>query len=503
VEDTSQDLLHWASSSDIDLSSGSASPVSITFKHRFPTVTLKVSSSLTGDFISDVNATATLSGYKAVQTLYNDAVPAEGSSISTQIFSPTTEVKTDTSFVSNTRRVFTGSSYSVTFTFNGTIDVNTDSGTRTINGPFSVSFTSPTYSTLLAGGYSYTLKMHIEASKGDYYPIVGGSAYEATIPLGSAYSSYNGGSLTFLTYNLGADPSLSPKQQMAYPYTDLKNIRVYGGLYQWGRNDRQHSLRDPLDDSDTEHFYEGQLSSYDGTQTQFAWGTNGTWLSGDGQTSYFWGNATVYNADQAYPPPSAGTYNPCPSGYRVPTQYEWALIFNDNGTSGTPAPNSITGDNFLIASTGDNCYKADANQVWAIPYSNHNVVWVIVRDGKATTEYQTTTGHANGLAVYKVADLPSGWDNATTGTFVPGKDLTLDSAPTPLMFLPTSGSYRDYKTGNISATSIVATYWSCTIGSGTTPISYRMRIGREVILNTVSASYHYRAYGCAVRCVKI
>ncbi|MDR0546918.1 MAG: hypothetical protein LBG77_04975, partial [Dysgonamonadaceae bacterium] len=77
-------------------------------------------------------------------------------------------------------------------------------------------------------------------------------------PLYGKYAGAESIKLTFLTYNLGANPNLTPKQQMAYvstltnkTYTD---ITVYGGLYQWGRSDAAHSFRcDYDDDLDTNH----------------------------------------------------------------------------------------------------------------------------------------------------------------------------------------------------------------------------------------------------------
>jgi hypothetical protein len=505
VEDTSQDLLHWASSSDIDLSSGSASPVSITFKHRFPTVTVRLSSSLTSDPFSDVNATAKLYGYKAVQTLYSDAVPAKGSSIQTQIFSLPTTAVNDTAFTStNTRRVFTGSDGTVILQFTGTINVNTKKGDRTITNPI-VTFTKLGG---LIGGANYTIKMHVEASKGDYYDPEAG--HDVDIPLGSAYT-YNGKTtITFQTYNLGADPSLSPKEQMAYPYTDAKNIRVYGGLYQWGRNDRQHSLRDPFDDSDTEHFYEGQLSSYDpDTDHAFCYGKSAyipspySWLSGDSYTSTFWGNNTASN-NQTNPPSSAGTYNPCPSGYRVPTQYEWALIFNDNATSGTPGPNTVSNDQcYFNGSVGASSY----GNTWVVPYSNQNVVWVRMQDRKAYGNSNFSSGHMSGLVVYAKSAVGDGSGSSSTynAAFAIDTDLTDLSAPEPLMFLPTAG-LRDWQNGDASDTTgsnvgYVGHYWSCT----TFPSAYIRSVAATLLAGSVDLGQtsSYRAYGMSVRCVKI
>jgi hypothetical protein len=61
-------------------------------------------------------------------------------------------------------------------------------------------------------------------------------------------SSLPVGELTFMYYNLGADPSYDiPEKQMAYtpsPNTDgSPDATVYGDLYQWGRTTDGHEKR--------------------------------------------------------------------------------------------------------------------------------------------------------------------------------------------------------------------------------------------------------------------
>ena len=53
----------------------------------------------------------------------------------------------------------------------------------------------------------------------------------------------SGQTLKFMTYNLGANPNLTPKQQMAYSGANPEDITVYGGFYQWGRKDAAHTFR--------------------------------------------------------------------------------------------------------------------------------------------------------------------------------------------------------------------------------------------------------------------
>ncbi|MDR1526905.1 MAG: hypothetical protein LBS46_04440 [Dysgonamonadaceae bacterium] len=483
--DPSYDLLHWVNSNTVTIASGSPSPtVGITFKHRFPKVTVTADASLTGDNITVVPASATLTpGYQGQLTLLTDGAPA-ATATSVQTLSLGASVGSQT-VTGSSRYVFTGSAASVTLTFSGNLTVAALSGPKTLTNPV------VTFNSALLSGYKYTLTIRVEASKGDYYSYAGktGSVYQAEIPISDPNTPYSSKpSLTFLTYNLGADPDMTPKQQMAYPHTDDKNIRVYGGLFQWGRKDVYHALRDPMADvpgSFTTTLYTTSTYNPTSTSQQFVLGdshTKGWWLSNDVDGSKLWGNgAGVAGQTTSI---SAGTNNPCPSGYRVPTQHECALIMNENGNSGS------YNDTFNATDNGDN--TAYSGATWYVPLNNKKLVWVRVSDKKASTSF--TSSKMNGYAIYRKADITSN-SNPTSvynTTFAPTVDLTI-ATHTPLMFLPAAG----YRTGNgtVESTGVNGFYWSSTVqGYGACGMTYSSTV-------VMAFLNHVRAYGRSVRCI--
>ncbi|MFT4070704.1 MAG: FISUMP domain-containing protein [Dysgonamonadaceae bacterium] len=503
--DPSNDLLHWVGS--VNLTSGSASPVSIVFKHRFTKLNVRISSALTGNNITTVPSSATLTpGYEGVQTLLTDDSPARGNTVSDQTFS--SFAINDTVATSGTTRwVFTDNASPVTLAFSGNLTIQAPSGEKTLTNPI-VTFSKEGG---LLSGYSYTLTMRVEPSKGEYYPFetATGSLYEVTIPLGTTYDytdesgvSQSKNALTFLRYNLGADPSMTPKEQMAYPHTDDKNIRVYGGLYQWGRNDIAHTLRDPKTTANENiYFQNSQYSSYDSsTSTKFVWGSslnNGWWLSSDVQNSNLWGNGnglngqTALNTNTASPNTKANANNPCPSGYRVPTQHEWALILNEGGSS-----TAIDNDLFNATSSDVGIRLDSSGDTWYVPQNNKEVVWVRVSYKRTIAGYYRT-GRMNGWAIYAKSDVGDGSGSAATynTAFAVNTDLTLASAPDPLLFLPTA-SQRNYTNGAIPKASPYGYYWSSTV-SGDKSYSLYLSNAQVGVAGDVN-----RAFGRSVRCVK-
>jgi len=463
-------------------------------------------------------ATATLTpAHRGVLTLRSNGAMETTDGASPQEFSLPRSPGAQKATSDNSRFVFTGpdtdANNPVRLKFNGNVVIKAPSGDKTLTNPVA------TFSTVLLGGYSYTLNMRMEASKGDYYPYAGktGYGYECTIPLGSstayAYTNKNGksqtvGELTFLTYNLGADPKLSPKEQMAYPHSDDKNIRVYGGLWQWGRKDVEHSLRDPV--VEAPNFFTTDLYTKSDSPTKFVYGISisnpANWTSDHTINSNLWGNGLgIPKQTDFQSSTSSGTdfnsssnvannlKNPCPNGYRVPTQHEWALILNENGLS-----NSIIGDFFYT--NGDNDNKLSSySDTWYVPKNNANVVWVRVSDKKAATSF--TSGKMNGYAIYDARNTAINTVDKRNTVFAEGADLTADSAPMPLMFLPAAG-LRECKKGIVDDTGIQGYYWSSTLGGNNTTIDIHScqmvfsgtRVGAD--------THYYRAFGHSVRCVK-
>ena len=148
--------------------------------------------------------------------------------------------------------------------------------------------------------------------------------------------------ITFMCYNLGADPTLSIAEQMAYtpnPNTAVSaDVKVYGWLYQWGRRADGHQQRNsksvngginpvtvPYDANSqipVGFTYSGQL-----------WYGNHVYLvNGTGVICDWHGNSLANRNDDLwnYNTPLGQSNNPCPAGWRIPTQAEWAGVMNNN-----------------------------------------------------------------------------------------------------------------------------------------------------------------------------
>jgi hypothetical protein len=82
-----------------------------------------------------------------------------------------------------------------------------------------------------------------------YPPAENNTGKTATLILGNS----PGDTLAFLIYNLGAKPDMTPYEQMTYNYPWATtaadsalipfDVRVNGGLFQWGRKDFRHVFR--------------------------------------------------------------------------------------------------------------------------------------------------------------------------------------------------------------------------------------------------------------------
>jgi uncharacterized protein (TIGR02145 family) len=111
------------------------------------------------------------------------------------------------------------------------------------------------------------------------------------LPSSQVASNSNGGTYTFLSHNLGADTSLDP-------HAPVKGLN--GDYYQWGKN---------APDADVDNLIGSTWGDQGGTTA------NGNWT-----------------------PSSKGPQDPCPAGYRVPSQAEWAAVDTYNTAFRTGLP---------------------------------------------------------------------------------------------------------------------------------------------------------------------
>ncbi|MFV0289612.1 MAG: hypothetical protein ACK5IJ_01740, partial [Mangrovibacterium sp.] len=113
-----------------------------------------------------------------------------------------------------------------------------------------------------------------------------------------------GGKLTFMDYNLGVDPNLTPEEYLTY------DEKILGDLYQWGRQKDGHEQRD----SDTIRTFS---SSDTPTHGKFIVAPHYPYDWHSPKNDNLWGASRMPN-------------DPCPDGWKVPTQAQWASLYNDN-----------------------------------------------------------------------------------------------------------------------------------------------------------------------------
>jgi uncharacterized protein (TIGR02145 family) len=137
-----------------------------------------------------------------------------------------------------------------------------------------------------------------------------GNNGELQVYNGSAWTNFVGGaaSITIVTV-VGANGKIWMDRNLGATRvaTSSTDAASYGDLYQWGRGADGHQIR-------TSGTTAGPIAT-PWTSTNFI--TNST-------TPYDWRNPKEDNLWQGV----SGTNNPCPSGYRLPTDAEWTTEMN-------------------------------------------------------------------------------------------------------------------------------------------------------------------------------
>jgi len=402
---------------------------------------------------------------------------------------------------------------------------STQVGTRTCTGNYSITLNSPT--PLLVSPY---YKWEYQLPGGEWVTAPGVSnevTYTATNVLESrSYrrTSYTecGEVLSNITamnyvrpplpvwhpYNLGANPLYdTPLKQMQYLANhpnDPSDGNIFGGLYQWGRKPVDYAIdpstytryqgnTDPLDvinhsanlnDPSANPVYNssGQITEIGGANADLfhILSTTNDWRQNNTYNS-LWGNGSPINMMTAggiwsdydnrfYQRPVKTENDPCPDGWRVPTQNDWELMLNYDCRPDLAAT-SI--DRFVAG---------------GLPYyhTNNGLTVTTVRCNGGTCK-MTRGSNANGLAFYETETWNSSFDGDT--------DM-LEVGIEPILFLPNTG-YRNPSDGDILMFAGNGYYWSSTRAAASNSFYFLYFEERYI----GSEQTYPVARGLAIRCV--
>lgn len=183
----------------------------------------------------------------------------------------------------------------------------------------------------------------------------------------------SGGWLNFMCHNLGADETLDPFTTITGNADGSGGTKGY--LYQWGRpadgyEKRNSAITSTLATNNTATAPAAVVGKFVGT-------TTGDWRSGGGEASR-WGNGTYTDLNM----PKA-VNDPCPPGWKVPSQKQWASIYTN-----TTTPNiwTLTGGNGFKVGTSlflpfANCRRPDTG---AYDSTNCGIYWTSSKNGTST-----------------------------------------------------------------------------------------------------------------------
>ncbi len=330
----------------------------------------------------------------------------------------------------------------------------------------------------------------------------------------------------FMAYNLGANPDYkTPKEQMKYlslkrqeANYDQCDATVFGGLYQWGRAGhsyavstdgtfrRYHGMNLAAGAADVTaaatYDENGQILTYDDVNSAeglFIMSTNGNWNTSGNNT--LWGNGKAIGTatndipggipcyatgalsivcdGKTYQSPLKTVNDPCPAGWRIPTEDEWERI----GKYDCKSYSASASNNFNSLVTGGEP-NADSPFTWVPVVCSGS--GCTADDASWTIGDTRPAGTYSGHAVYKKGDWASFPDK--TG------DLSADNAPEPFLFLPAAGC-RDFGRGTIDLAGSRGFYWSSTVTTGNNASTL------DFYRNSVRHISNERGWGYSVRCV--
>ncbi|NDV47920.1 hypothetical protein D0T49_12780 [Paludibacter sp. 221] len=225
----------------------------------------------------------------------------------------------------------------------------------------------------------------------------------AEVAIGCGAKTVSGGWSKFMCYNLGATVTTIAAQKSTsspvYTYGGTtaspaeRNSAVFGDLYQWGRTRDGHEKRT----SGTSTTLATDVTTGGTTTDGVTTGGINTFIRA---TSYPYNWTTDAIANLNWRNQKNSTYDPCPAGWRVPTQGEWSDIFR-----GVSAPGAAK---TAVANTWE--WHAAANGTAG---------YEIKPDGETTTLFLPAAGYRyNGNGeLYNVGSGANYWSGSLSSTY--------------------------------------------------------------------------------------